>query len=147
MARFQSLPEPASRDFRASSAANYLALAEQAMQGTRAGSSVDGEQPEFCTDNAGRAVLVKFSSAGDSPAEQRGRDLLLCEHLALQTLEQAGIRAARTQIFTSASQVFLESERFDRVPADPGNAEGREGSFGLVSLRVYDAEYIGAVDH
>ena len=158
-ARFHSLPERASR---VASAADYPALAEQAMQGTLAGSSAGGEQPKFCTVNAGRAVLVKFSSAGDSPAEQRGRDLLLCEHLALQTLEQAGISAARTQVFSAAGRVFLESERFDRVPAktaktakitepaepaEPAHAEGREGRVGMVSLLVYDAEYVGAVDN
>ena len=63
----------------------------------------------------GKAVLVKFSPAGDSPADQRTRDLLVCEHLALQTLSAAGLPAARTQVFVGAGRVFLEFERFDRT--------------------------------
>jgi DNA-binding Lrp family transcriptional regulator len=133
--RFHSLPERASR---ADSAADYPHLAEQAMQGTVGGSSAGGEQPKFCTVTAGRHVIVKFSPAGDAPVEQRTRDLLVCEHLALQTLAQAGLPAARTQLFTEAGRVFLESERFDRT------AQGR---IGMVSLQVYDAEYVGEMDN
>ena len=134
--RFHRLPENACR---ANSAADYPQLAEQAMQGTLPGSSAGGEQPKFCTLNAGRAVLVKFSPAGDSPVDQRSRDLLVCEHLALQTLAQAGLPAAHTQVFTGGGRVFLESERFDRV--------GQSGRIGMVSLQVYDAEYVGEMDN
>ena len=109
------------------------------MQGTLGGSSAGGEQPKFCTITAGRAVLVKFSPPGDSPGDQRLRDLLVCEHLALQTLADAGLPAAKTQIFTGGGRVFLESERFDRT------AEG--GRIGMVSLMVYDAQYVGAMDN
>ncbi len=133
--RFHSLPERASR---ADSAADYPRMAEQAMQGTLGGSSAGGEQPKFCTITAGRHVIVKFSPAGDAPVDQRTRDLLVCEHLALQTLADAGIPAARTQIFTGAGRVFLEAERFDRT------AQGR---IGMVSLQVYDAEYVGEMDN
>ena len=42
--------------------------------------------------------MVKFSPAGDAPVDQRLRDLLVCEHLALQTLlAQAGLPAAKTR--------------------------------------------------
>ena len=82
-ARFHTLPE---RTSRVDSALDYPRLADQAMQGTHPGSSAGGEQPKFCTLRAGRPVLVKFSPAGDSPVDQRLRDLLVCEHLALQTL-------------------------------------------------------------
>ena len=133
--RFHSLAERASR---AASAADYPLLAEQAMQGTLSGSSAGGEQPKFCTITAGRHVLVKFSPAGDSPADQRLRDLLVCEHLALQTLAESGAPAARTQLFSGAGRIFLESERFDRT------AQGR---IGMVSLQVYDAEYVGEMDN
>ena len=133
--RFHSLPERASR---ADSAADYPRMAEQAMQGTLGGSSAGGEQPKFCTITAGRHVIVKFSPAGDAPVDQRTRDLLVCEHLALQTLADAGIPAARTQIFTGAGRVLLEAERFDRT------AQGR---IGMVSLQVYDAEYVGEMDN
>ncbi|APW44536.1 type II toxin-antitoxin system HipA family toxin YjjJ [Rhodoferax saidenbachensis] len=134
-ARFHTLRERASR---AASADDYPALADAAMQGTLGGSSAGGEQPKFCTTTAGRAVLVKFSPAGDAPTDQRTRDLLVCEHLALKTLADAGVSAAKTQIFTGAGRVFLEAERFDRTAS---------GRVGMVSLMVYDAEYVGAMDN
>ena len=134
--RFHTLPERASR---VDSAADYPRLAEQAMQGTLGGSSAGGEQPKFCTITAGRPVLVKFSPAGNSPVDQRLRDLLVCEHLALQTLADAGLPAAKTKVFIVAGRVFLESERFDRT------AQG--GRIGMVSLQVYDAEYVGEMDN
>ncbi len=142
-ARFHTLPARASR---VDSADDYPRLADQAMQGTHPGSSAGGEQPKFCTLTAGRPVLVKFSPAGDSAVDQRTRDLLVSEHLALQTLNAAGIPAARTQIFSGAGRVFLESERFDRTPAASGPG-GQNGRIGMVSLQVYDAEYVGEMDN
>lgn len=143
--RFHTLPARASQ---VASADSYPALAEQAMRGTHPGSSAGGEQPKFCTITAGRHVIVKFSPAGDAPADQRMRDLLVCEHLALRTLAQAGLPAAPTQLFMGAGRVFLESERFDRTPlAD--DAQGRDlgGRIGMVSLQVYNAEYVGDIDN
>jgi hypothetical protein len=109
-ARFHTLTQ---RTSRAASSDDYPALADAAMQGTLGGSSAGGEQPKFCTtvgtSTEGRAVLVKFSPAGDAPTDQRTRDLLVCEHLALQTLAHAGISAAKTQLFTGAGRVFLEA--------------------------------------
>ena len=133
--RFHSLAERASQ---AASFEDYPQLAERGMQGSAGGSSAGGEQPKFCTVTAGRAVLVKFSPPGDSLPSQRLRDLLVCEHLAIQTLDTAGIPAAKTQIFMNAGRVFLESERFDRTAT--GQTIGR---IGMVSLSVYDAEYVG----
>jgi hypothetical protein len=135
-ARFHSLAERAST---ALSPEDYPAMAERAMQGTWPGSSAGGENPKFCTIVAGRPVIVKFSTAGVGPADQRGRDLLVCEHLALLTLTQAGFAAARTQVFSAAGRYFLEVERFDRC--------GPDGRVGMVSLLVYDAEYVGTVDN
>ncbi|MFE8644726.1 type II toxin-antitoxin system HipA family toxin YjjJ [Sphingomonas sp. NCPPB 2930] len=133
--RFHTLPARASR---VDAADAYPALAERAMQGTLPGSSAGGEQPKFCTIVGGRHVIVKFSPSGDGPVDQRTRDLLVCEHLALQVLADAGLPAARTRIHTGAGRVFLESERFDRT------AQGR---IGMVSLEVYDAEYVGEMDN
>ena len=141
--RFHSLPGRLSK---AASPADYPALAEQAMQGTLSGSSAGGEQPKFCTQTAGRHVIVKFSPAGNAPTDQRTRDLLVCEHLALQTLAQAGVPAAKTHIHTGAGRVFLEAERFDRAADGPHNPHG-QGRVGMVSLMVYDAEYVGAMDN
>ena len=155
-ARFHTLPQRASR---VASPADYPALAEAAMQGSIGGSSAGGEQPKFCTIVQGdaaapgtaagegaRHVLVKFSPAGDAPTDQRTRDLLVCEHLALQTLANAGIAAAASRISTAAGRVFLEVERFDRTPLGPANPLGL-GRIGMVSLMVYDAEYVGAMDN
>ncbi|MBU0749083.1 MAG: type II toxin-antitoxin system HipA family toxin YjjJ [Gammaproteobacteria bacterium] len=140
--RFHTLPTRASQ---VASAADYPHLAEQAMRGTHPGSSAGGEQPKFCTITAGRHVIVKFSPAGDAPADQRMRDLLVCEHLALHTLAQAGLPAAPTQLFMGAGRVFLESERFDRTPLSGDAPLG--GRLGMVSLQVYNAEYVGEIDN
>ena len=144
LARYQTLGQRASR---AASHRDYPALAEQAMKGTLPGSSAGGEQPKFCTlvgDRANsRAVIVKFSPAGDSPTDQRTRDLLVCEHLALQTLAQAGLPAAVTQIHSASGRVFLEAERFDRTTGP----QGVKGRIGMVSLLVYDSEYVGSIDN
>jgi len=146
-ARFHTLPERASR---AASPADYPALADAAMQGSMGGSSAGGEQPKFCSivgeGDAARHVLVKFSPAGDAPADQRTRDLLVCEHLALHTLANAGIAAATSRIDAGAGRVFLEVERFDRTPINAANPRGL-GRIGMVSLMVYDAEYVGAMDN
>lgn len=142
--RFHTLPARASR---VASAADYPQLAEQAMRGTHPGSSAGGEQPKFCTISAGRHVIVKFSPAGDAPTDQRMRDLLVCEHLALHTLAQAGLPAARTQLFLGAGRVFLESERFDRTPLSGDDPLSLGGRIGMVSLQVYNAEYVGEIDN
>ena len=138
LARFGTHASPASPSSRVASQQDYPALAELAMLGTLPGSSAGGEQPKFCTRVGERHVIVKFSPAGRSDVNQRTRDLLVCEHLALQTLASAGLPAARTRIFTGAERTFLEAERFDRT------AHGR---IGMVSLLVYDAQYIGAMDN
>jgi hypothetical protein len=113
---------------------DYPRLALQALSSAAPGSSVGGEQPKFGAVTNGVPVLVKFSPAGDAPADQRWRDLLVCEALALQTLQAAGMAAAQTEIVQSAGRVFLQSRRFDRT------AQGRVG---MVSLEMYDAHYIG----
>ena len=47
--------------------------------------------------------------------------------------------AAKTQIFINAGRVFLESERFDRRFCSRHTV----GRVGMVSLSIYDAEYVG----
>jgi hypothetical protein len=113
---------------------DYPRLALQALVSAAPGSSAGGEQPKFCAVTGGVPVLVKFSPAGDAPADQRWRDLLVCEALALQTLQAAGIAAAQTDMVQAGGRVFLQSRRFDRT------ANGRVG---MVSLEMYDAHYIG----
>lgn len=120
-------------------AAEYPELAEAAMRGALPGSSAGGEQPKFCAMRAdGQPVLVKFSAAGDAPADERWRDLLHCEHLALRTLAQAGIPAAKSAFSVARGRAFLEVERFDRTP---------QGRIAMVSLLAYDAHFIGQMDN
>jgi len=116
------------------SARDYPHLALQALGSAAPGSSAGGEQPKFGAVKDGLPVLVKFSPAGDAPADQRWRDLLVCEALALQTLQTAGIAAAQTDIVQAGGRVFLQSRRFDRTV---------QGRMGMVSLEMYDAHYIG----
>jgi len=117
---------------------DYPRMALQALGSAAPGSSAGGEQPKFCAVTDGVPVLVKFSPAGDAPADQRWRDLLVCEALALQTLQAAGIAAAQTDTVQAAGRVFLQSRRFDRT------AQGRVG---MVSLEMYDAHYLGIGSH
>ena len=117
----------------------YPELAEAAMHGALPGSSAGGEQPKFCTVREdGRPVIVKFSPAGGSPPERRWADLLVCEHLALATLNAGGVPAAKTRIFSGGGRTLLEVERFDRT---------LRGRIGMVSLLAYDSEYIGQIDN
>lgn len=135
--RFHTLPAPlrTAAPVVTDPATQYPGLALQALDQTAVGSSAGGEQPKFSAVRDGHAVLVKFSPADDSAASQRWRDLLVCEGLALQTLAAAGVRAAHTVIEQAAGRVFLESRRFDRTP--------QGGRVGMVSLEVYDRQYIG----
>ncbi len=57
---------------------------------------------------------------------------------ALKALASAGLPAARPQVFFISNRLFLESERFDRTAA---------GRIGMVSLQVYDAQYVGQEDN
>lgn len=117
----------------------YAQLAREAARGELPGSSAGGEQPKFTTramTPAGpRHVIVKFSEAEAGPVPQRWRDLLLAEHLALETLRHAGIPAAASRIIDHQGQRFLEVERFDRI--------GDLGRCALTSLSALDTEFLG----
>ena len=132
-----SIPIPISEQKKA---AEYVNLANEAAFGEIAGSSAGGEQAKFTTramtSNGSRYVIVKFSEQDESPVSERWRDLLLAEHLALETLREANISAAQTQLLNFGGQRFLEVERFDRI--------GDLGRCALHSLATLDAEFIGA---
>lgn len=117
----------------------YARLALEAANGERFGSSAGGEQPKFTTramtPDGPQHVIVKFSELEEGSVSERWRDLLLAEHLALDTLREAGISAAKTQILDHGGQRFLEIERFDRT--------GNLGRRALFSLAALDAEFIG----
>lgn len=118
----------------------YATLARAAAQGELPGSSAGGEQPKFTAlvqTNAGpRHVIVKFTEADAGPVAERWADVLLAEHLALQTLCEAGVSAAQTSLLAHEGQRFLEVQRFDRV--------GTLGRVGLFSLDALDAEFVGS---
>jgi hypothetical protein len=112
----------------------YPERAQGLAIGAGISSGPGGEQPKFtatvAADGQRRAVLVKFAKAGEGASAERWADLLVCEHLALQCLRDAGVAACRSQLIQSRGYTFLEVERFDRTPA----ILGRRGFVSLVSL-------------
>ena len=118
----------------------YARLALEAARGEIPESSAGGEQPKFTTfamtPDGPRHVIVKFSELEEGSVSERWRDLLLVEHLALGTLREAGIPAAKAQILDYGGQRFLEVERFDRI--------GNLGRRALFSLAALDTEFVGA---
>jgi hypothetical protein len=117
----------------------YPALAEEAIDGVTPGSSAGGEQPKFGAIVGGGSspvhVLVKFSPADDSAAARRWKDLLICEHLALQTLRVHEFPAVESELLESGPRVFLQTTRFDR--------EGARGRRPVVTLFSMNGEYVG----
>ncbi|MDP3281562.1 MAG: type II toxin-antitoxin system HipA family toxin YjjJ [Nitrosomonas sp.] len=132
-----SVPDPIEERQKAK---EYTRLAIDAARGEKPGSSAGGEQPKFTTfaitSDGPRHVIVKFSEMEENPVSERWRDLLLAEHLALDTLREPGVPAAKTRIVDHGSQRFLEAERFDRI--------GNLGRRALCSLAALDAEFVGA---
>lgn len=131
-----SIPEPISLSQKAE---EYARSALEVARGETLGSPAGGEQPKFTayamTSNGDCHVIVKFSELEDSPVSERWRDLLLAEHLALETLREDDIPAAKTQIIDHGGQRFLEVERFDRI--------GSLGRHAMYSLSALDAEFVG----
>ena len=97
----------------------YLERAQRAMQGGTGDSSAAGEFPKFTAlrlrSGEPTHVLVKFSGSDNSAGTQRWSDLLVCEHLAAQTLATvASVTAAQTSVLQGGNRTFLEAVRFDR---------------------------------
>lgn len=121
----------------------YPRLAQSALDGDPVGSSAGGEQPKFAAliekDRTLQNVLVKFSSSVTTEEGRRWADLLVCEHHALQIIQEAGITSAQSRILTAGDRVFLEVVRFDRI--------GRFGRQPIISLGAVDAEFYGDRDN
>jgi hypothetical protein len=122
---------------------NYFpALAEQSMHGGVPGSSAQGDHPKFAVilaeQGAVHHALVKFSPPVDTQVGRRWSDLLIAEHLALETLRAAGILSASSQLFEFENRTYLEVKRFDRV--------GLAGRAGVTSLWAIDTSLYGAMD-
>ncbi len=119
--------------------ASYPDLAEEAIDGVVPGSSAGGEQPKFGAivgdTTSPIHVLVKFSPSDHSAAAARWRDLLICEHLALQSLRSIGFPAVESEILEAGSRTFLQTARFDRV--------GLRGRASVVTLLALTGEYVG----
>lgn len=114
-------------------AAAYPALAAAAQRGELVGSSASGEQPKFLVtlrrDGGTAAAMVKFSSADQSPVQQRWMDLLRCEQIAAEVIAGHGFAAVRASTLDAGGRRFLEIERFDRV-----GVAGRRGALTLRAL-------------
>ena len=128
--RFVSAPAPVPVE-----PTDYPRLASEALTIGETWSSAGGEQPKFCAYTARGHAIVKFTTPEESPVSQRWRDLLLAEHLALATLNAAGIAAAQSSMVDAGSQRFLEVIRFDRT--------GVHGRHALYSLAAMDGEFVG----
>ena len=120
----------------------YAVLARKALEGEPAGSSAAGEQPKFTAlvDRNGEPVpvLVKFSPRMTTPEGRRWADLLVCEHLALEVVREAGFAAVSSVLHHTGDRTFLEVERFDRC-----DCFGRRP---MHSLGVVDDEFFGRRD-
>jgi len=122
----------------------YAKLAAHTASLGEVGSSVAGKFPKFTasrtlTSAATPHVLVKFSGADDSATVRRWADLLVCEHLALETLrESTGLAAARSRILQAQGRTFLEVERFDR--------HGLAGRSAACTLASVNGTLLGSAD-
>ncbi|HET7922719.1 MAG TPA: type II toxin-antitoxin system HipA family toxin YjjJ [Gammaproteobacteria bacterium] len=117
---------------------DYPALARIAAE-RGAGSSAGGEQPKFTAWREARHLIVKFTAGDGSAADQRWRDLLVCEWLATEILNENGISAAQAEIVDVGPQRFLEVERFDRI--------GERGRRGVLTAGPLDDELYGQRDN
>ena len=123
----------------------YPIYAEESDRAGNPGSSAAGEQPKFTAtlarDNVNiEPVIVKFAPLDSgNPTTQRWANLLVCEQLASQVLNEHGILAAPTEILDTDGWRFLQSTRFDRTP--------NGGRVGVTSLAALDEAYVGSDQH
>jgi len=121
-------------------AAAYPLLAKEALDHGVPVSSAAGEFPKFTTCRikygTPTQVLVKFSGNDQSAAVMRWSDLLVCEHLALESINALlSCRAAESLILQSGGRTFLEVQRFDR--------HGEFGRSALCSWAALEAALFG----
>lgn len=115
----------------------YTKLAADVLSLGEIGSSAGGDQPKFTAVllPEQKHVLVKFSPPKDTRIGIRIADLLICEHLALRTLEKYGFAATKSEVVEHDNRIFLELTRFDREPSG--------GRHGLISLGALDEQFTG----
>lgn len=119
--------------------AAYSAIADDVLRLGLPGSSAAGEQPKFTCITGQTHVLVKFSPASTGAVATRIRDLLIAEHLAHQAIAGAGHNASVSRLIQGSQRLFLEVERFDRLPQGARR--------GLISLAPLEMEYIGGAEN
>jgi HipA-like C-terminal domain len=93
---------------------DFPRLSADAIAGEHVGSSAGGEQPKFTAFVDGQHRIVKFATDATDNA-RRWRDLLALEHVALETLRDAGIDAATTELVDLDGLRCLIVDRFDRI--------------------------------
>jgi hypothetical protein len=106
--RFQNLQHEAH------TANDFQALSNAAIAGEHVGSSAGGEQPKFTALVDGQHRMIKFATDATDNS-RRWQDLLTLEHVALQTLRDAGIEAAETELLDVNGLRCLIINRFDRI--------------------------------
>jgi len=121
--------------------ARYLEMADKARSLGAQGSSAAGEFPKFTAIRSLNGchtphVIVKFSGDEESGTVRRWKDLLVCEHLAIQHARGMGLEAARTRVLDLAGRRMLEVERFDR--------HGPYGRSPLCTLETIDTSMIAS---
>lgn len=120
----------------------YPQMASASLRGELTRPGPGGQQPKFTAtiqhESSRYAALVKFANPAAGEAAERWSDLLVCEHLALEVLRDAGMCASTTSLIQTNSQTFLEVQRSDRLP-------GTLGRKGLVSLVALTSAFVGDV--
>ena len=125
-------------------AEHYADMADHAMSTGIPASSAAGEFPKFTASRelAGAAtphVIVKFSGADNSSAVRRWSDLLVAEHIALNTLAEINrLPVAKSRILNARGRTFIEVERFDRI--------GALGRSEVVTLASIDGAFLGSAE-
>ncbi len=118
----------------------YPRLAQEILSYGVPGSSAGGEQPKFLAVRQNESnttpVLVKFSPPAHDATSIRLADLLICEHIAHEILEESNQPSARSTLIFADDRTFLEVERFDRIQT-PHQRRG------VISMRALDAEFVG----
>ena len=93
---------------------DFPRLSKNAIAGEHVGSSAGGEQPKFTAFVDGQHRIVKFATDATDNA-RRWQDLLALEYIALQTLQDAGIDSATTELLDIDGLRCLVVDRFDRI--------------------------------
>ncbi len=116
---------------------DYPDLAQKAIEGEIVGSSAGGEQSKFTAfnENSECHVIVKFSPKDKNEIATRWRDILITEYHAAVVLNARVFSAAIPGLIDINGQLFLESQRFDRI--------GALGRRSMISLQTIDSEFTG----